>query len=86
MHAVVVIVGTHTDLVDHFQKKRAALEQSIEQHYSNTMFYPIIKAISFVSCKGKYRYTISNLSHKLYEIAASMETHLGITTTISLRL
>ena len=84
MHAVVVIVGTHVDLVDHFHKKRTALEQSIEQYYCNSMFYPTIKAISFVSYKGKYKYTISNLSKQLYEIAASMKTYLGITIAIIL--
>ena len=84
MHAVVVIVGTHVDLVDHFHKKRTALEQNIEQYYCNSMFYPTIKAISFVSYKGKYKYTLSNLSKQLYEIAASMETYLGITIAIIL--
>lgn len=74
---MVVIVGTHIDLVDHFQKKKATLEQSIEHHYSNTKFYPTIKAISFVSYKGKHKYTVNKLCHKVYEIAASMETHLG---------
>ena len=72
-----VIVGTHVDLVDHFQKKKASFEQDIENYYCNTVFYPEIKAISFVSYKGKSKYTVNKLCYKLYEIAASMETNLG---------
>jgi len=72
-----VIVGTHIDLVDHFHKKKASLEQSIEQCYCNTWFYPEIKVISFVSYKGKHKSSITKFCHKLYEIAASLETHLG---------
>ena len=76
-YAIVVIVGTHIDLVDHFHKKKASYEQSIEYYYCNTRFYPEIKAISFVSYKGKHKYTINKLCYKLYEIASSLEVHLG---------
>ena len=76
-HAVVVIVGTHIDLVDHFQRKKAKLEQSIEHCYCNKRFYPEIKAICFVSYKGKHKSSISKLCQRLYEIAASLKTCLG---------
>lgn len=72
-----VVVGTHVDLVNNFHKKKAALEQTIEKYYSCTKFYPKIKAISFVSYKSSHKYAINKLCDKLYEIAASLETHLG---------
>ena len=72
-----VIVGTHIDLVKDFQKKKASFEQDIENYYCNNAFYPKIKAISFVCYKGKSKYPVNKLCYKLYEIAASMETHLG---------
>ena len=72
-----MIVGTHIDLIDHFPKKKTFFEQEIEYYYSNTAFYPEIKAITFVSYKGKSKHAVSKLCHKLYDIAASMEAYLG---------
>lgn len=73
-----VIVGTHIDLV---KKKKELFKQEIESYYCNA-FYPNIKAISFVSYKAKSKYSVSKLCDKLYEIAASMETHLGVVIII----
>ena len=76
-YAAVVVVGTHIDLVDHFNnKKRMMFERKIEQLYFNKR-YPDIKAICFVTCKGKHKSTIAKLCTKLYEVAASLETPLG---------
>jgi len=76
MYAAAVIVGTHIDLVDHFNKKKTMFEQKIEQLYCNK-HYPNIKAICFVTYKGKQRSTIPKLCTKLYEVAASLEIPLG---------
>ena len=71
-----VIVGTHIDLVDHFNKKKTMFEQKIEQLYFNK-HYPNIKAICFVTYKGKQKHTITKLCTKLYEVAASLQIPLG---------
>jgi len=73
-HAAVVIVGTDADVVS--KKQISKLEGYIRGLYCNG-YYPDIRAIEFVSCKAKYAGTIKSLCQKLYEVAASLKTHLG---------
>jgi len=69
-YSAVVMVGTHIDLVNNFDKKKDNLVDSCQ-------FYPSIKAIKFVSCKGKYKESIEELCYCLYETAGKIKSYLG---------
>ena len=75
-YSAVVMVGTHIDLVDNFDKKKDHLVEIIQGIYS-CEFYPSIRAIKFVSCKGKCNDSVEELIHCLYETAGRIKSYLG---------
>ena len=83
---MVVIVGTHVDMIVRKQRIQVCedLHKLIQTNYcSGSPYYPDIKGIKFVSCLGNngQRRTefqpIIELRKHLYDIASSMMVTLG---------
>ena len=75
---MVLIVGTHIDIVKDFNKKKTALKRNVEEMFGD-QFNPLLKGVHFVSCHINYKASIQDLRKCLYEvaIAGSIKTYLG---------
>ena len=73
---MVVVVGTHIDIIKDFNKKKPALKRNVEEMFGD-QFKPLLKGVHFVSCHVNHKASIQDLRKSLYEVARSIKTYVG---------
>lgn len=70
---MVIIVGTHMDLLK-TEQEAAELEKKVTQRYNDRKVYPQVVACVSVSCRSRFNNNVDKLRQLIYDVA----THLAV--------